>query len=143
MVEFKAPQSLLKDPNVKRWYNTLRADSTITAEAHLRRLNHLVHWMKLQPKQMVEKYQAERAAGDFIVDLATKFKARGMPTVNIYSHVEALGSWFEHNAIMTCQHAIVAPHDILGDRPELTRVLVVRGVKDGKDRKRKPQNEAK
>lgn len=79
---------------------------------------------------MLEKYQTERAAGDFIVDLVTEFKAKGMTPLNIYNYVEVLGSWFEHNAIMI-------PHDILGDRPELTRVLVVGRVKVGKGRKRK------
>jgi hypothetical protein len=119
MTPFKASKHLLRNPEVKRWYTGLRAESHITADAYLRRLNNLVRLTKLEPRRIVEKCRGEGAGRSFLVDVAKELERRGTSRFNMFNYAEALASWLQHNNI-------TAPLEALGQRPKLIRTLNVR-----------------
>jgi len=91
---------------VKRWYDAVRAESEITAAEYLRRLNALVRFTKMQPREMVEKCRAEGDGRAFVVGLAKELGRRGMSGGYVYNHAKALGSWLEYNHIPTPLSAV-------------------------------------
>lgn len=86
---------------MKRWYDAVRVESEITAAEYLRRLNALVRFTKMQPREMVEKCQAEGNGRAFVVGLAKGLGGRGMSSGYVYNHAKALASWLEYNHIPT------------------------------------------
>jgi len=60
MARLKNQQYLLENVDVKRWYSSLREDSTLTADGYLRRLDYLARRLKLTPAQMILKHATRK-----------------------------------------------------------------------------------
>jgi len=117
MARLKNQQYLLENVDVKRWYSSLREDSTLTADGYLRRLDYLARRLKLTPAQMILKHATRKdgdpdlmAAKKLLLDLVTDLKTdkkdasgkvveKAKTAANVRNYVKTIRSWFSHNNI--------------------------------------------
>lgn len=88
---------LLKDPDVKRWYDNLARGSVITAEERLRRLGRFCNVTGLTPKGIIEKKRADpEAFDDFMMDYVEKSLAGGDKPAQAKNNLVTVKSWLRH-----------------------------------------------
>lgn len=88
---------LLKDIDVKRWYDNLARGSIITAEERLRRLGRFGDVTGHGPKAIVEKKRASpEGFDDFILDYVAKSLEKGDKPAQVRNNLITLRSWLGH-----------------------------------------------
>ena len=88
---------LLKDQDVKRWYDNLARGSIITAEERLRRLGRFGQTTSLDPKGIIEKKRASpEGFDDFILDYVAKSLEKGEKPAQVRNNLIMLRSWLGH-----------------------------------------------
>jgi hypothetical protein len=101
---------LLKDKNLKRWYDNVARGSLVTADVYLRRLGHLCKDLKMTPQNLVE--MNEDQLYNFLLDIVSRMEKEGRSGSYIHSQLKAVKSWLLHNRI------------------EIRRKIKIRGVED-------------
>ena len=91
---------LLKDPDVKRWFQGNERGSPITAEVSLRRLGKVTEILKLSPKGIIEEARADpKKLTDKIDDMVTYLESEGLAPGYIDGILKALKSWLRYNDV--------------------------------------------
>ena len=89
---------LLKDPEVKRWYNNVREGSQITADTSIRKLGLFCEFVHKTPKELLKLDEKER--NDLLVDFVSNYRNTGTKE-RAGSYIQALikpvKSWYAFN----------------------------------------------
>ncbi len=89
---------LLKDPDVKRWYNNLKEGSQITADTSVRRFGLFCEFVHKTPKELLKLSEKER--NDLLVDFVSNYRNAGTKE-RAGSYIQALikpvKSWYAFN----------------------------------------------
>lgn len=86
---------LLKDKEVKRWYDNVARGSVITADVYLRRLGNFCESHKLTPMKFAAK--SEKQIYGILLDYITELEKRDLSGSYIASILKAIKSWLSHN----------------------------------------------
>ncbi|TET89692.1 MAG: site-specific integrase [Methanomassiliicoccales archaeon] len=90
-----AYKTLLKDKEVKRWYNNVARGSVVTADVYLRRLGNFCQSLGTNPSKFAAK--SEKEIYGILLDYVTELENRGLTGSYITSILKALRSWLSHN----------------------------------------------
>ncbi len=91
---------MLKDPEVKRWYNNVKEGSQTTADTSIRRLGLFCEFVKKSPKDLLELNEKDR--NDLFVDFVSVFRNHdGSERSGTYLQaiLKAVRSWFSFNGM--------------------------------------------
>jgi len=88
---------LLKNKDIKRWYENLSRGSIITADVYLRRLGKFCSDYKITPKKIIN--MEEKELYDFLMDCITELENKDYKGSYIDSIIKAIKSWLTHNGI--------------------------------------------
>jgi hypothetical protein len=87
---------LLKDSDIRRWYDNLARGSVITAEERLRRLGRFSEATGLDPKAVIAKKRASpEGFDDFIMDYVDRSLKKEKPA-QVRNNLITLRSWLGH-----------------------------------------------
>jgi hypothetical protein len=86
---------LLKDKEVRRWYDNVARGSVVTADVYLRRLGNFCESHDLTPKKLAAK--SEKQIYGILLDYITELETRDLSGSYIASILKALKSWLSHN----------------------------------------------
>ncbi len=86
---------LLKDKEVRRWYENNARGSVVTADVYLRRLGNFCEVHNLTPKKFAAK--SEKEIYGTLLDYVSKLEKDGKSGSYISSIMKALKSWLMHN----------------------------------------------
>ncbi|MEE9224031.1 MAG: site-specific integrase, partial [Thermoplasmata archaeon] len=86
---------LLKDREVRRWYDNVARGSVVTADVYLRRLGNFCGSHKLTPMKLAAK--SEKQIYGILLDYITELEKRDLSGSYIASILKALRSWLSHN----------------------------------------------
>ena len=102
--------SLLRDVDVRRWYENVARGSEVTADVYLRRLGMFSKHFGLKPKQLINLGEDELY--NLLLDYVSVLERAGRAGSYIHSALKAVKSWLAHNGI------------------EIRRKIKIRGVGD-------------
>ena len=88
-------RDLLKDPEVRRWYDNNARGSVVTADVYLRRLGNFCERQETTPKELAGKTEKELYA--ILLDYVSELEGEGKAGSYIGSIMRALKSWLTHN----------------------------------------------
>ena len=119
---------LLKDIDVKRWYDNLARGSIITAEERLRRLGRFGQTTGLDPKGIVEKKRASHDGfDDFILDYVAKSLDKGEKPAQVRNNLITIRSWLGHFGLRIDKKiklpAIDFVDEVVPTKEELAQIL--------------------
>lgn len=86
---------LLKDKEVRRWYDNVARGSVVTADVYLRRLGNFCQAHKLTPQKFATK--SEKQIYGILLDYITELEKRDLSGSYIASILKAIKSWLSHN----------------------------------------------
>lgn len=86
---------LLKDKEVRRWYDNIARGSIVTADVYLRRLGNFCESHKLTPMKFADK--SKKQIYGILLDYITELEKRELSGSYIASILKALRSWLSHN----------------------------------------------
>lgn len=86
---------LLKDADVKRWYDNVARGSSVTADVYLRRLGSFCLHFKRVPKDLASL--GENALYEMMLDYVSSLEKDGKAGSYIESGLKAVKSWLSHN----------------------------------------------
>jgi hypothetical protein len=86
---------LLKDTEIRRWYESNARGSVVTADVYLRRLGNFCEAHKTTPKDFAAK--SEKQIYGILLDYVSKLEKEGKSGSYISSIMKALKSWLMHN----------------------------------------------
>ena len=92
--------SLFKNRNVRRWYENLRARSTVTASVYLRYLGHYCEIKETNPDALVEDAKGRKFRNDF-EDFVRDLENKGKAGSYISKYKKVLKSWLKYNDLNT------------------------------------------
>jgi hypothetical protein len=92
-----AHKTLLKDPQVRRWYDNVSRGSELTAQAYLRRLGLFCRRWHSRPARLLEKQPPD--IHNLLVDTVTELERKGYAGSYGQSIVKAVKSWLSFNNI--------------------------------------------
>ena len=87
---------LLKDEDIKRWYDNLVAGSSITAEVYLRGLGRYCVLENSTPKKILLEAETKEFRDSFI-DFVRKLESQGKAGSYITRYKKVLASWLTYN----------------------------------------------
>ena len=87
--------SLLKDPDVKRWYDNLAKGSLVTAYLRLRVLGNFCNKAKTDTKSLTKMSNDE--LDNLLMDYVTTMEKEGKAGSYVESILKAVKSWLSHN----------------------------------------------
>jgi hypothetical protein len=111
---------LLKDGDVKRWYDNLRAGSSITAEVYLRSLGRYCELENSSPKKILIDGETKEFRDSFI-DFVRKLESQGKAGSYITRYKKVLISWLAYNGVQVKLKVNIKG---VGDTPTLTNECV-------------------
>jgi len=88
---------LLKDADVRRWYENVARGSRVTADVYLRRLGATCKCLNLKPKDFLE--MSEKELGMLLADFVSGLEREGKAGSYIKSCMKAIKSWLSFNMI--------------------------------------------
>lgn len=123
-------QYLLKDDDVRRWFENVSRGSEIWADVCLRRIGKVCSDLHITPKDML-KFK-EKELYDFLMDLVSDLEKKGYAGSYIASIMKALKSWLSFNGISLirkikikdAQEAFTLRDERIPTNPELKRILL-------------------
>jgi hypothetical protein len=86
---------LLKDKDIKRWYDNVARGSLTTADVYLRRLGYFCQEHKISPRDLVK--MSDKRIYNLLLDFVTEMEKRGCAGSYIESILKALRSWLSFN----------------------------------------------
>lgn len=86
---------LLKNKEVRRWYDNVARGSVVTADVYLRRLGNFCESHKLTPMKLAAK--SEKHIYGILLDYVTELEKRDLSGSYIASILKAIKSWLSHN----------------------------------------------
>jgi len=86
---------LLRDMNVRRWYENVARGSRVTADVYLRRLGGTCKQLNLTPQKLLTLNDRELAA--VLADFVSKLEGEGKAGSYIESCIKAVKSWLAFN----------------------------------------------
>ncbi|HUI01236.1 MAG TPA: hypothetical protein VLX56_06370, partial [Nitrososphaerales archaeon] len=89
---------LLKDSDVKRWYDNLNASSTVTSEVYLRTLGLYCQLNNTTPRRIL-KEATSKQFHDRFMDFVRKMESEGKAGSYIERFRKVLISWLSHNRV--------------------------------------------
>jgi len=91
---------MLRDPDVKRWFDNLARGSPVSAEVALRRLSLFCEQNDVTARQLVELGKGERkTVEDLLQDHVTRMEEQGKAPGYISGVVKAVKSWLDHSGV--------------------------------------------
>ena len=91
----KQKYDLLKNHNIKRWYDNVCRGSSITGDVYLRRLGNFCEKNKMTPEKLVKLGESKIYA--LLLDTVTEMEKSGYAGSYINSVLKSLKSWFSFN----------------------------------------------
>jgi hypothetical protein len=89
--------NLLKNQDIKRWYDNLARSSVVTAEVRLRKLGRFCENNNITPMELVELGQKRpRAIADLLEDTVTTMEKQRKAPQYIKTIITAVKSWMHH-----------------------------------------------
>jgi len=88
---------LLKDPNVRRWFDNVARGSVATAEVYLRRLGAICEQRRIKPGALSK--MTEEALYNLMLDFVGEEERKQKAGSYIANSLKALRSWLAHNGI--------------------------------------------
>jgi hypothetical protein len=88
---------LLKDADVRRWYENVARGSRVTADVYLRRLGSTCKCLNLKPKDLLG--MSEKDLGMLLADFVSRLEREGKAGSYIKSCIKAIKSWLSFNMI--------------------------------------------
>lgn len=82
---------LLKDPEIKRWYENVARGSVITADVYLRRFGRFCEDYKVTPAKLLKL--DDKKLHDLMLDVVTKLDSQGFAGSYIHSILKSVKSW--------------------------------------------------
>jgi hypothetical protein len=125
-------QSLLLDPDVKRWHTNLARGSVITAEVYARRLGRVCELLETTPTSLVEKAKENmKGFQDCLEDLVTRLESENKSPGYIQGFLKVLRSWLRYNDIKLTRRIKVSninatptiEDERIPSKEELSRIL--------------------
>ena len=92
-----AHKTLLKDTQVRRWYDNVSRASELTAEVNLRRLGLFCNRLHLTPLGLLEKQPQE--IHSLLVDTLTELEKKGYAGSYLQGIVKGVKSWLSFNDV--------------------------------------------
>ena len=92
-----AHKTLLKDTQVRRWYDNVSRASELTAEVNLRRLGLFCNRLHLTPLRLLEKQPQE--IHSLLVDTVTELEKKGCAGSYLQGIVKGVKSWLSFNDV--------------------------------------------
>lgn len=89
---------LLKDPDVRRWYDNLARGSQATADVRLRGIGRFCARFGTSPKEFLQK--SEKEISDLLMDYVTELDAQGKAGSYIESCLRPVRSWLKYNTVV-------------------------------------------
>lgn len=92
--------NLLKDPDVKRWYNNVKEGSQTTSDTSIRRLGLFCEFVNMTPRDLLSLSEKER--NDLLVDFVSNFRNHdNMERSGTYiqAMLKPVRSWYLFNGI--------------------------------------------
>lgn len=93
----KAWSTLLKDPDLYRWYANVARGSTITADVYLRRLGAFSEQVRVSPSELTRL--KEKELHDLLLDFVSNEERKGRTGSYIHSSIKAVKSWLLHHGV--------------------------------------------
>lgn len=90
---------LLKDDDVRRWYENLRAGSNLTAGVYLRGLGYYCESVNTTPKKILDDAKAIKPLQDQFMDFIRDMESKGKKGAYLVRFKKILHSWTKHNGI--------------------------------------------
>ena len=90
---------LLKDDDVWRWYENLRAGSNLTAGVYLRWLGFYCESVNITPKKILGDAKEIKPLRDQFMDFVRDMESKGKKGAYIAWYKKILHSWTKHNGI--------------------------------------------
>ena len=103
---------LLKDADVSRWYENLRAKSTLTAGVYLRGLGFYCNKMNTTPEQILNDAKQIKPLQDQFMDFVRIMEGEGKAGSYIARYKKVIHSWTKHNGIEFKSVAIIKDENI-------------------------------
>ena len=103
--------ALLKDPDVRRWYDAVASRALSTADVRLRDLGAFCLRTETEPKALVSKpYLANRQKKlhDLVLDFIKAETERGISGPTTANRIDALKSWLDHNGVQLAHRIRIA-----------------------------------
>jgi len=94
-VRRKGYASLLKDADVRRWYDNVARGSSVTADVYLRRVGSFCMHFERAPKDLAS--QSESELYNIMLDYVSFMEKSGKAGSYIKSALKAVKSWLSHN----------------------------------------------
>ena len=89
---------LLKDDDVKRWFDNLTASSSVTADEQLRVLGRYCELNNSTPKKILQQAET-KAFRDNFIDFVRKLESQGKAGSYIERYKKVLASWLSYNDV--------------------------------------------
>jgi len=86
---------LLRDADVKRWYDNVARGSPVTADVYLRRLGSFSQHFKKAPRDLASRSETELY--NMMLDYVSSMEKDGKAGSYIESALKAVKSWLSHN----------------------------------------------
>lgn len=86
---------LLKDADVRRWYDNVARGSSVTADVYLRRMGSFCLHFKIAPKDLLSL--SENQLHNLMLDYVSFMEKSGKSGSYIKSALKAVKSWLAHN----------------------------------------------
>lgn len=90
---------MLKDEDVNRWYENIKAGSGLTAGVYLRGLGFYCAEMKTTPNRILEDAKEIKPLQDQFMDFVRMMEKRGKKGTYISRYKKVLHSWTKHNGL--------------------------------------------
>ena len=88
---------LLKNKNIKRWYDNVARGSVVTADVYLRRFGKFCEDYKITPEKLIK--MGKKARYNFLLDVVSGLEKQNCAGSYIASVVKAVKSWLAFNGI--------------------------------------------
>jgi len=91
----EAYQHLLKDKDVRRWFDNVARGSKITADVYLRRLGRFCVDNKITPAQFIK--MDDKTRYNLVIDTVTAMEKKGHAGSYVHSILKAIKSWLSYH----------------------------------------------
>ena len=90
---------LLENPDIRRWYENLRAKSPLTAGVYLRGMGFYCNKMNTNPEQILEDAKKIKPLQDQFTDFVRDMEREGKAGAYIARYKKVIHSWTKYNSV--------------------------------------------
>ena len=110
--ERKTHFDLLKNPDISRWYENLKAKSTLTAGVYLRGMGFYCNKMDTSPEQILNDAKQIKPLQDQFMDFVRTMEQEGKAGAYIARYKKVIHSWTKYNSVDFKSVAIIKDENI-------------------------------